>query len=189
MFKILTEVSIGSGIRRIEAVTGEKALKYAQNLEEIVNVLSEKLKCSSAELAQKVDDLMRELKQKNQEIRQAKQNDALINVQESSKTDAVIYFLTVSGYDMNELRSICEAIKSQKPSGIIIVANYSGDKVSLIISIDPILQRKYNARRLLEHGLVPLRGKGGGNVAFAQGGGEGKDRIAEAIEAIKNAVS
>jgi alanyl-tRNA synthetase len=159
------------------------------NLEKTANSLAEKLKCSWAELTKKTEDLLQELKQKNQEILQTKQKIALEKVEESSKADVVIYSLVVSDYDMDELRSLGELVKSKKPSGIIVIASHSEDKVSLVVSVGSDLQEKYSAGHLLKLGLVPLNGKGGGNAAFAQGGGVGKEKIVEAIEAIKNAVN
>jgi alanyl-tRNA synthetase len=186
--KILSETSIGSGTRRIEAITGEKILEHMRETEKTIDSISEKLKCGHSELSGKIEDLLSELKQKNHEISLNKQKMALEKVSETNVVDAVICSLVVSDHSMDELRSLNDAIRHKKSSGIIVVANYSGDKVSLVVSVSTDLQKKYSAGQLLKCGLVPLDGKGGGSAAFAQGGGVGKEKISVAIEAIKDAI-
>ncbi|MDR0753295.1 MAG: alanine--tRNA ligase [Holosporaceae bacterium] len=188
-FKILSETGIGSGIRRIEAITGEKVLEHIYRLEEVVTLLGEKLKCSCAEFPQKIDDLLQELKQRNHEILLAKQRTALEKMQEFQKIDTTLYVLAVSNWELNELRTLNEAIKSQKPSGIIVTISHCGDRVSLVTSVSSDLQKKYSAEQLLKRGLMLLNGKGGGSAAVAQGGGYGKEKITNAIEAIKDAIA
>ncbi|MDR1235739.1 MAG: alanine--tRNA ligase [Holosporaceae bacterium] len=184
LFKILSEGSIGSGVRRIEVITGEKAFEYFRENEKIINSISEKLKCGNGELPAAIDDLLAELKEKNREISLGKQKIALEKVRELSKNDLKIYSLEVSGYGADELRSLNDAIKLKFSPGIAVIANSSGDKISLVVGVHPNLQKIYNAGQLLKQGLVPLNGKGGGNAAIAQGGGVGN--AAAAIEAIVN---
>ncbi|MDR0580906.1 MAG: hypothetical protein LBG04_02215, partial [Holosporaceae bacterium] len=180
---------IGSGIRRIEAITGEKVLEHIGRLEEIANLLTEKLKCSWLEFPQKIDDLLQELKQKNHEISLAKQKMALEKMQEFQLVDATLYTLTVSDYEPNELRALNETARSQKPSGIVVTIGHSNDRVSLVVSVSSDLQKKYSAEQLLKRGLVLLGGKGGGSAAIAQGSGCGREKITTVIDAIKNAIA
>jgi alanyl-tRNA synthetase len=189
LFKILSESSIGSGIRRMEAITGEKILEHLGQTEEIVDSLSEKLKCNGPDLLDKVENLLIELKQKNQKILLEKQRSSLEKIQEFSKIDAKVYTLVVSGHTMDELRSLNDFIRSQKSSGIIIIANCDGNKVSLVVGVSSDLQNKYNAGQLLRCGLSILDGKGGGSAALAQGGGEGKDKVTQSVELIVNSIN
>ncbi|MDR1333788.1 MAG: alanine--tRNA ligase [Holosporaceae bacterium] len=189
LFKILSESSIGSGIRRIEAITGQKVLEYLRQSENTIDAAAEKLKCNPAEISRKIDDLLAELKRKKQEISQEKQRNALKSLQKTVVHDVEIYSLEVSNSEIDELRSLNEAVKSHQSPGIVIIANHSGDKILLMVSVTANLQKKYNAGQLLKIGLVPLNGKGGGNAAFAQGGGTGEEeKIATAISAIINSL-
>ncbi|MDR2645873.1 MAG: alanine--tRNA ligase [Holosporaceae bacterium] len=188
-FKILSETSIGSGIRRIEAITGEKVLEHVNHLEEIVNLLAEKLKCSYTEFPRKINDLLQELKQKNREILLAKQRIALEKMQEFKRIDATLYALVVSDCEPNGLRALNEMARSEKSSGIMVTIGHSNDRVSVVVSVSPDLQKKYSAEQLLKRGLTLLGGKGGGSAATAQGGGCGREKITAVIEAIKNAVA
>ncbi|MDR0968247.1 MAG: alanine--tRNA ligase [Holosporaceae bacterium] len=186
LFKIISECSVAAGIRRIEAVTGKTILKLLKEKEKIVDSLAERLKCESSEtsITLKINSLLAEKSELKKNILKLMSD----KVQKFSKNSATIYSLAVSDCDMDELRSLNEAIKSKKSAGVIVVANKSGDKVSLIVSVAPDLQKKYNAGQLLKIGLASLDGKGGGGAAFAQGGGIGADKIPVAIEAIKNAI-
>lgn len=188
LFKILSETSIGSGVRRIEVITGEKVLEYARRNENIIYLATEKLKCTDSELLNKIDDIILEIKQKNQEISFNKQKNALDKIKESSRGGIKIYSLEVSDYGIDDMRSLNEAIKSKLPSGVIIIANCNENKVSMLVSLSSDLQKKYNAGQLLRAGLVLLNGKGGGNAAFAQGGGVGKEKIAAAIDAVIDSI-
>ncbi|MDR0678551.1 MAG: alanine--tRNA ligase [Holosporaceae bacterium] len=189
LFKILSESSIGFGIRRIEAITGEKILEYLKQIEEIVDSLSEKLKSNRSDLFGRVEDLLIELKQKNQKILLSKQKSSLEKIQEFSRMDAKVYTLVVSGHSMEELRSLNDFIRSQKSSGIVVIANCDKNKVSLVVGVSSDLQNKYSAEQLLRRGLSLLNGKGGGNVALAQGGGEGEDKITPSIELIVSSIN
>jgi alanyl-tRNA synthetase len=187
LFKILSECSIGSGVRRIEAITGQKVIEYLRESENIINAAAEKLKCNGSELSRKIDDLLVELKRKKQEISCEKQKNALKTLKKISVQDVEVCSLEVYNHGVDELRSLNEAVKSQQSPGIVIIANRGEDKISLMVSVAANLQKKYNAGQLLKIGLVPLNGKGGGSAAFAQGGGiGGEEKIAAAIAAIIN---
>ncbi|MDR2067678.1 MAG: alanine--tRNA ligase [Holosporaceae bacterium] len=188
IFKILSEASIGSGIRRIEAITEKKALEYFEEIEKLLDQLSEKLKCAKSEIAPKIDDVLLKLKQKNQEVAVYKQKSALEKMQTTRKNDVNIYSLMTSNFNTEELRSLNDAVRSQSPSGIVIILNQSEDKVSLLVSVGKDLQNRYKAGEILKIGLGPLNGSGGGNIALAHGGGTEKSRISEALECMRNAI-
>ncbi|MDR1375770.1 MAG: alanine--tRNA ligase [Holosporaceae bacterium] len=188
VFKILSEASIGSGIRRIEALTGRKALEYFEEIEESINKLSEKLKCGKSEVVLKVDDLLGKLKQKNHEISIYKQNFALEKMQVTAKNGLTICSLTVSDFSVDELRSLNDVIRSKDPSAIVIILGQNDDKISLLVSVGKDLQNRYNAGQILKVGLGPLNGNGGGSAALAQGGGTKKSGISSAMECMHDAI-
>ncbi|MDR2107543.1 MAG: alanine--tRNA ligase [Holosporaceae bacterium] len=187
LFKILSENGIGSGVRRIEAVTGEKILDHLRNIERILRSAAENLRCDPSELEEKTKELTADLKRKDHEILLKKQETALEKVRKTTQAGVTVCSLEVADCNMNELSSLNDLISAENPSGVIVVANRNEDKVSLIISVSPDLQNRIGAVGLLKAGLVPLNGKGGGNAAFARGGGSGKAEAA--IEAVKNAVN
>jgi alanyl-tRNA synthetase len=188
VFKILSETSIGSGIRRIEAITGRKVLEYLGEIEKSLDQLAGKLKCAKSEVASKFDDVLLKLKQKNQEISAYKQRSAMEKMRTTIKNDMAVHSLVISDFGADELRPLNDAIRSKNPSGIVIILNQSDEKVSLLVSVEKDLQNKYNAGQILKIGLEPLNGSGGGSSALAQGGGTGKSLISEALERMHDAI-
>jgi alanyl-tRNA synthetase len=188
MFKILSESSIGSGIRRIEAITGRKVLEYLGEIEKSLDQLSGKLKCTKSEVTSKVDDVLVKLKRQNQEISVYRQKSALEKMQTTVKNGVSVYSLTISDFSVDELRPLNDAIGSKNPSGVIIILNQSEGKISLLVSVAKDLQNKYNAEQILKIGLEPLKGSGGGGAALAQGGGTEKSRISEALKHMHDAI-
>ncbi len=187
--KILSESSIGSGIRRIEAITGLRVLNYLNELEKSIISVSKQLKCTPGEILQKIDDLLSELKKKNQEIILIKQKVAISNINKFEKNDINIISAVIEDYNMEELRTISEIIQSQNPKKTIaIVISNEKDKVNALLKITADLQSKYNAREILNTGLQVINGKGGGGLSFAQGGGTGKSKIPEMIQNILDAL-
>ncbi|MDR1561183.1 MAG: alanine--tRNA ligase [Holosporaceae bacterium] len=173
MFKILSESSIGSGIRRIEAITGIKVLDYFNDMEQSMHELSEKLKCGKTEVLLKVSELLTSLKQKNQEITKNKQKQAIEKIQNIQKSGICVCYLVVSDYSFEELRLLNDAVRSKNSSGIVIIAAQNADKSLLIVGVSQDLQKQYDATQILKIGLTFLGGKGGGNPSFAQGSGVG----------------
>ena len=183
-FKILSEASIGSGIRRIEAITGAKVLEYLRTVESTLNFASDHLKCATSEIIQKIDDIVSNLKKKNQELVVCRQKMAIEKLQIKEKRNISIGYLIADDYDINELRLIGDVIKAKYPKEtvvLIISGQNLSDKVNVVVSVSADLQNQYNAGKLLKSCIEFFGGKGGGNATFAQGAGTGKAKIEEAI--------
>ena len=183
-FKILSEASIGSGIRRIEAITGAKVLEYLRTVESTLNVASDHLKCATSEIIQKIDDIVSNLKKKNQELVVCRQKMAIEKLQIKEKRNISIGYLIADDYDINELRLIGDVIKAKYPkeTAVLIISGQNlSDKVNVVVSVSADLQNQYNAGKLLKSCIEFFGGKGGGNATFAQGAGTGKAKIEEAI--------
>ncbi|GHU17915.1 alanine--tRNA ligase [Alphaproteobacteria bacterium] len=187
LFKILSEASIGSGIRRIEAITGESVLNYLNNLEELLSNSSQLLKCTLQELPQKISDLTTELKKKNQEIANNRVKTAISNLTNVEKSGVKVVSALLDDYGMEDLRTLSDAIKAKYPSNaicILISKDSNADKASAVVSVSQDLQGKYNAGNILKKGMELLGGKGGGSVAFAQGGGSLKAKADKSLDAM-----
>ena len=183
-FKILSEASIGSGIRRIEAITGAKVLEHLRTVESTLNIASDHLKCISSEIIQKIDDVVSDLKKKNQELVVCRQKMAVDKLKIKEKGSISIAYLIADDYEINELRLIGDIIKAKYPKEtivLIISGQNSSDKVNVVVSVSADLQNRYNAGKLLKSCVEFFGGKGGGNATFAQGAGTGKAKIEEAI--------
>ncbi|MBR1734881.1 MAG: alanine--tRNA ligase [Alphaproteobacteria bacterium] len=185
IFKIISEASIGSGIRRIEAITGTQVIERLRNNESTLNLLGEKLKCSISDVAYKIDDITSELKKKNQELMNIRQKIALEKIKVINKKDISIATLIIDDYDISELRSLGDLIKAKYPNDTLVLmvsGQSSSDKVNLAIMVSSNLQAMYNAGSILKDCINIINGKGGGNTLFAQGAGVGKTYISNIVD-------
>ena len=173
-FKIVSEASIGSGIRRIEAITGCEVMKDLHEKEDILNEVATKLKCNVSEISERVTDLLTDLKKKSQEIQNGRNMVAFSKLTQIQKGDVTIYSVMVENFSVQDLRSLNDYIKSRYNDGIIIILSQGvNNQSTVVVSVSPNLQRIYNAGAIIKSGLAELNGKGGGSVLFAQGAGSG----------------
>lgn len=183
-FKILSEASIGSGIRRIEAITGARVIDYLRDAESMLTAASDRLKCAGSEIVRKIDDLTVELKKKNQELAANRGQMALEKISINNRNGVSVASLIIDNYDIGDLRSLGDIIKTKYPKNTVVLmisGKDSSDKVNLAVGVSSDLQTRYNAGDILKKCVAILEGKGGGNAAFAQGAGVGKSKIQETL--------
>lgn len=182
-FKIVSEASIGSGIRRIEAITGCEVMKDLHAKENILTEVSAKLKCNVSEISERVADLLTDLKKKSQEIQNGRNMVAFSKLKQIQKNNVTVYSVVVEDFSVQDLRSLNDYIKNKHKDGIIMILNQNDDgKSTVVVSVSPDLQKVYNAGAIIKFGLAELNGKGGGSALFAQGAGSGN------VEAALNAM-
>lgn len=173
-FKIISEASIGSGIRRIEAITGCEVMKDLHEKEDILTEVAAKLKCNISEISERVTDLLVDLKKKSQEIQNGRNLLAFSNLQQIQKNDVTIYSVIVENFSVQDLRALNDYIKNRHRDGIIIILGRNENNQStVVVSVSSDLQKVYNAGAIIKFGLAELNGKGGGSALFAQGAGSG----------------
>ena len=187
-FRIISEGSIASGIRRIEAVTGEFAIKYSQGQKVILNSVSELLKAPEKEIITKIEQTIADRKKLEKELKILKQK--LIEGETTGTDIQEIgeYSLLVK-IDENlapqELRSFVDS-KRNNPKIVIFAASSFEGKTSLIIGLGKEAGSKLNAADLVKEACVKAGGAGGGGRAdVAQAGGFDFSKINDALEYIK----
>ncbi|MDR2795023.1 MAG: alanine--tRNA ligase [Holosporaceae bacterium] len=191
LFKILSEASIGSGLRRIEAITSESILNYLGEIEELLQKASLQLKCTPAKLPQKISDLVAELKKRNHEISAQKQKTAIANLTFAQKSAAAVFSALLDDYTMEDLRALCDIIKAKYSCGtigLLVSRDSDSDKTYIAVTVSSDLQSRFRAGDILKIGLDVLGGKGGGGAAFAQGGGASKSKAEAALNAMLTAI-
>lgn len=171
VFKIISESSVGVGIRRIEAITSKAAVKYLQNLDNIVTKISQKLSTTKQDVIEKIDILINE----NLKLKQELSNQTImssISDYTSKKSNGINFILkVVKDFDNNSFRLLADRLKQKiQKESIIILINKCDEKLSIIISkTDDVT--KYDAREMIKDITGFFGGKsGGGRENFAQGG-------------------
>ncbi len=184
LFKIVSESSIGSGLRRIEAITGEKVIEKLNKIEDDINKISSDLKCNAEEIPMKIADLQQELKKKSQEIQNYRQQNAFNYLQHFTQNEANVFCTIIKDFSVKDLRSFNDYIRNKYKSGIVILLSNFENKINIAVSVSSDLTQKYSAKEIINAGLQILNGHGGGNKEFAQGAGI-KGNSEEALEKMK----
>uniref|UniRef100_UPI003F8F2F6F alanine--tRNA ligase n=1 Tax=Halomonas sp. TaxID=1486246 RepID=UPI003F8F2F6F len=188
---IISEVGIASGVRRIEAITGENALAYFREQEARVQRLGERLKTKPEQVEARVESLVernrsleKELEQLKAKLASAAGSDMLSQAQEINGVKLLATQLEgVSGKD---LRGVLDQLKNKIGSGVIIlgVADKAAGKVSLIAGVTQDLTQRVKAGELVNHVASQVGGKGGGRADMAQAGGSQPDGLPDALSSV-----
>ncbi|MDD5021056.1 MAG: alanine--tRNA ligase [Endomicrobiaceae bacterium] len=188
-FKIISETSIGSGVRRIEAVAGISADKYFNELEQQFDNIAGKLKISKKSVVPSVEKLLEDLKQQESEISSLKSKLISSEIEEYIKTTKVINDIKVvsfhiKGIDVKSLRDMADKIREKMPSSIAIITTETDDKISFVVSVTAdLVKNGYSAGKIAKTFASKIDGSGGGKADFAQGGSK---NITKTLEIIKN---
>ena len=176
MFKILSESSVAAGMRRIEAVTGEEAIRHVQELEDLMAGVEQGLGVPRREAAARIEKLRAALEESEKGVRGLRRK--LAREQFGDAGDGVravkgipVLVRKAEGLDMNELRDLSDSLRQKIGSGVVILGSVQGDKVFLVVSVSKDLTQRIQAGAVIKE-LAPLvGGGGGGRPDFAQAGG------------------
>ena len=187
LFKILSESAVGSNVRRIEAVTGEAALEYAQSQEEELRTMALLLKTSPDQLEDRVEKLLKEQKQKERELESLKakllttqSGDLLEGVREVQ--GARVLVRQVEADSPKELRDFADRVKEKLRSGVIVLGARKDDKAMLLCMVTKDLVNRFKAGQIISRLSDMVGGKGGGRPDMAQGGGSKPEELGRALE-------
>ncbi|VAW54041.1 Alanyl-tRNA synthetase [hydrothermal vent metagenome] len=190
-FKITAETGIASGVRRIEAVTGEAAVNWVEQKERQLDSLAQLLKSSRDEVNGKVEQLMQKLKEQDKQLTQLKGkmasqagNDLSSQAEDIGGVKVLTAFL--EGADSNTLRDTLDQLKNKLGSAAIVLASDEGGKVKLIAGVSKDLTKTIRAGDLVNIAAAEVGGKGGGRPDMAQAGGSNPAAIPQALEAAKS---
>ncbi len=186
-FKILSESSVASGVRRIEAVTGEGALAHVERLEDLLQDLSRLLKAPESDLRGRVELLLAEAKSREKELASAKSKMAgnLAGDLLASRRDVKGVSLVVGRVDQIDpdgLRKLVDSLKDKLGSGVIVLGGLSGDKVSFIVGVTKDLTARIKAGDVVKQVAALAGGGGGGRPDLAQAGGKDPAKLEEALK-------
>ncbi|MEM8718103.1 MAG: alanine--tRNA ligase [Cyanobacteria bacterium P01_G01_bin.39] len=193
VFKIISEVGISSGVRRIEAVAGAAILDYLEVRDKIVKELSGTFKVKPEEISDRVNSLQAELKATNKELEAAKQelalakSDSLLS-QAETVGDYQILVANMGEMDAKSLQSAGERLQQKLGEAAVVVASIPSEgKVSLVAAFSPklIKEKQLNAGKFIDGIAKICGGGGGGRPNLAQAGGRDASKLDEALATAK----
>ncbi|MCL6610246.1 MAG: alanine--tRNA ligase [Peptococcaceae bacterium] len=188
MFKLLGESSVGAGLRRVEAVTGESALKYINAREDQLLEIARIARAMPHEVVQRVEGLVREVRELESEAEGLRAKLARYEVQsllEKARDLKGARFLSarVSSPDMDSLRAMTDLIRDRLGSAVVVLGSVAGEKVNLVAAVTPdLVRRGLHAGKLVKEIAAAVGGGGGGKPEMAQAGGKDPARLQEALD-------
>ncbi len=186
-FKILSESGVAAGVRRIEAVTGDNVTAYYRKLEEQLHEAAAALKTSPANLVERCEHLMAELKalqSENESLKSRAAKDALGDVMDQVQEIGGVKLLAsrVSGVDMNGLRELGDQLKEKLGEGVVVLISDIDGKVNMIaMATDGAMAKGAHAGNLIKGIAALVGGGGGGRPGMAQAGGKNPAGIDDAL--------
>ncbi len=177
LFKIVSEGGVAAGVRRIEAVTGDNALAYLQQLEGTLSRAAGTLKTSPAELEPRLHAVLDQVKALEKELASAKSRLAAaqsndLMTQAVDVKGAKVLTATLDGADAKTLRETIDKLRDKMHSAIIVLASVDGDKVNLSAGVTAdYIARGLKAGELVSYVAQQCGGKGGGKPDLAMAGG------------------
>ncbi|AXT37633.1 alanine--tRNA ligase [Alteromonas sp. BL110] len=189
LFKITSEAGIASGVRRIEAVTGEQALEVVQTQQATLASLSSLLKTDSQNVLDRVVSLQNQTKELEKALNSAKQKlasqqgaDMLSNAVEINGVKILV--ANLEGVEAKSLRSMMDDIKNRIGEGIVVLGVANDAKVNLIAGVTKNLTGKVKAGELVNFVASQVGGKGGGRPDMAQAGGDQPENLNQALDSV-----
>ncbi len=194
LFKIVAESGVASGVRRIEAITGQNALAYLQNLEDTVAQVAAAFKAPVVEVNDRVNSVIDHVKALEKEIAALKgklasaQGDEMLT-QAIVVNGVKVLVAMLEGADTKTLRETMDKLKEKLKTAVIVLAAIEGDKVQIAVGVTPDSTGKVKAGELVNFIAGQVGGKGGGKPDMAMAGGTEPAKLAGALASVMDWVS
>ncbi len=188
-FKVLSEVGIAAGVRRIEAVAGRRAYETFKREERSLRELAQLLKTTDLDVVPRVEKLVAQNRSLEKELGQFKQK-----LQSSQAGDLIgeardingikVLARRADGMDAKDMRDFGDKLRDKLGSGVLALGTFKNEKVSLIVMVSKDLTKRYQAGQLIKEMATLIGGTGGGKPDLAQAGGKDAAKLDAALEAL-----
>ncbi|MBG6075108.1 alanine--tRNA ligase [Polaromonas sp. CG_9.11] len=189
LFKIVAESGVASGVRRVEAVTGQNALAYLQSLESAVQSAAGSLKASPSELQNRIGQVLDQVRSLEKEVAALKgklassQGDELM-LQAIDVNGLKVLAARLEGADAKTLRDTMDKLKDKLKAAVIVLASVDGSKVQIAAGVTSNATSKVKAGELVNFVAQQVGGKGGGKADMAMAGGTDPSGLAAALKSV-----
>ncbi len=189
LMKIVSESGIAAGVRRIEAITGKKALESYQRSEQSLLEAAKALKAKPENLDEKLTALLNHSKSLEKQLDQLKSKLAASEVNDwldEAKVvgDIKVLAKTLEGADAKGLRDIVDQLKNKLGTSAVILASVNDGKISLTAGVSKDATSQVKAGDIVKHVATQIGGKGGGRSDMAQGGGSDIEALPGAMASV-----
>jgi alanyl-tRNA synthetase len=187
--KIVYEGSIAAGVRRIEAVTGEGALRQYQETSGAVRRIAEMVQTSEPEVVEQVEKVLATERQREKQVEQLKNRlaQAAVGQVEAQARDygpVKVVAARLDGMDRPQMRALADALRNKWKSAVVVLAGAEDGNVSIISAVTKDLTAKVHAGKLASAVALAVGGKGGGRPDMAEAGGKNAAALDAALEAV-----
>jgi alanyl-tRNA synthetase len=189
LFRIVSESGVAAGIRRIEAITGAKALALFDHIENLVDAASRSLKANRESLIEKLDTLVAQNRKLEKDLAQLKTRLATagsgdLSTQALDIGGVKVLALNLEGADAKSLRDTVDQFKNKLGTAVVLLAAVEGEKAALVAGVTQNITDKVKAGDLMGYVAAQLGGKGGGRPDMAQGGGNNLSALDAALASV-----
>lgn len=188
IFKLVSESGIGSGVRRIEAVTGRYAYQFTESQLDLLKQSAGLLKSSLNDVPKRIEALhaqVRELSRENESLQSKLSATFAAELTSSVKTvgsGTQLLAVAVQAGNMDALRSTADELKSKLPDAVLVLGAAMDDKVNFVVSVPQnLVQKGFHAGKLVKEIAAVCGGGGGGRPDMAQAGGKDASKLGEAL--------
>jgi alanyl-tRNA synthetase len=189
LFKILQETGIAAGVRRIEAVTGVRALEVVRDQERTLDHLAALIKTDRPQLELRLRKLLERQKELERELESlhgrlnADQAGNLLR-QQVKVADVPVVCARVDNLDGKALRELADQVRDRLPSGIVVLGSAHDGKAGLLVGVSKDLTKRLQAGALIKELAAMVGGGGGGRPDLAQAGGSRPEQLDAALAAV-----
>ncbi|MDE3207719.1 MAG: alanine--tRNA ligase, partial [Pseudomonadota bacterium] len=189
IFKIVGELAVASGIRRIEAVTAGAAVIYMQHQEDILHEVARNLKVQPQDVTARLSQILENVRQMEKDLGRLKARVAtssLDGLVKKALTFKGVKVLSekIDGADAKILREVMDAVKQRLGSCVVVLASTDVDKVTLIAGVSSDMTERIKAGELVSFAASGVGGKGGGRADMAQAGGNQPDKLPAVLSSV-----
>ncbi|MFC5471681.1 alanine--tRNA ligase [Cohnella suwonensis] len=194
LFKLVSEGGIGSGVRRIEAVTGRNAYLYLDGQLGLLKGAAALLKSTVADVPKRIEATqaeIRQLQRDNESLQGKLSRLEAADLVSAAKTVGGVTLLAaqVNAGGMDALRGVADELKLKLGSAVLALGSVEGDKVNLVVAVTPdLVPQRLHAGKLIKEIAAICGGGGGGKPELAQAGGKDPSKLADALAAAEQLV-
>jgi alanyl-tRNA synthetase len=192
IFKIISESSVSSGVRRIEAVTGLNAYELLKDNYNKLNMIKDMLAVED-KIIERIATINQEVREKEKEVKRLREKvmsgTAPINDKRTSVDGNQVHIRIVDNSPIDIIRNAADVMMQRLKSGIVFIFNKFENKVVFVVKVSDDLTDRFNAGKIAQRIARELNGGGGGRADFAQAGGKDIDKIEYVVNNIEEFIN